>query len=148
MNAKLLRQGYELEADGVFCDLMSDSGFLKGVELVLRLLPLALLYGGIPCESYGFMSSGTHLRTASNPWGHTPFNFVWRGNVMASRFVLLALLGVVRNAVWMAEQPDRSHLIHLPPMRILFHQCLKPRLVKWSLPFFWAIKPQPFLTLF
>jgi len=133
---RLLRQAFELEADGVFCDMMSDVGFMKGVELVLRLVPLALLYGGVPCESYGFMSSGTHQRAACQPWGHTPYPFVWRGNVMATRFVLLAVLAIVRNCVWMAEQPDRSYLIHLPPMQLLFHRCLKPRMVKWRGPQF------------
>ena len=27
---RLLRQAFELEADGVFCDMMSDVGFMKG----------------------------------------------------------------------------------------------------------------------
>ena len=130
------RQGYELEADGVFCNMLSDVGFIKGAELVLRLLPLALLYGGVPCESFSFMSSATHQRAAVQPWGHLPFSFVWRGNVLATRFVLLAILGIVRNCIWMAEQPDRSHLVHLPPMQVLLHRFLKPRMVKWRGPQF------------
>eukprot|EP00435_Cladocopium_sp_Y103_P018677 s1067_g4.t1 len=121
----VFEQAYELEADGVFCDMMSDVGFIKGAELVLRMVPLALLYGGIPCESYGFMSSGTRRRAASQPWGHA-YCFVFRGNVIATRFVLLAMLAIVRNCLWMAEQPDRSFLIHLPPMQVLFHRTAGP----------------------
>ena len=134
IGATHLRQGLDICNDQCFGDLTSDCGFLKALELVLRLKPLGLLHGGIPCCSFGFMSSPTHARTALEPWGNLLFSFVFVGNVCATRFALLALLAVVRKCVWMLEQPGRSALVHLPPIQLLLRLELRPRLVKWSGP--------------
>jgi hypothetical protein len=93
--AALLRQGFDHLKDSVFQDLGSEMGLLKALSLVLRLSPLGLLFGGVPCESFGFMASPTHQRSALHPWG-APFPFVYLGNVLCTRFCLLALIAIIR----------------------------------------------------
>lgn len=127
------RQAFELSKDAVFGDLTSDLGFVNAIELTLRLVPLGLLFGGVPCESFGFMAAGTHGRSATSPWGN-PFPFCRIGNVCATRFAILVCLCIIRGCTWMLEQPGRTTLHHLPPIQILLHHCFKPRLVRWSGP--------------
>ena len=69
--AKRLRQGMDVESDPVSHNLLSEIGFLKGLELTLRLMAFALFFGGLPCKSYTFISSATHQRSAVQPNGKT-----------------------------------------------------------------------------
>lgn len=126
-----LRQGFDIERDPVFGDFTSDVGFMKATELVLRLVEYGLLFGGLPCASFGFLSSPTHLRSAMEPWGNLKFPFVWSGNIFASRFSLLVCLCLVRKCTWMLEQPGKTTLPLLPPIRLLLQPNLKPRLIRW-----------------
>ena len=126
-----LRQGFDIERDPVFGDFTSDVGFMKATELVLRLVEYGLLFGGLPCASFGFLSSPTHLRSAMEPWGNLKFPFVWSGNVFASRFSLLVCLCLVRKCTWMLEQPGKTTLPLLPPIQLLLQPNLKPRLIRW-----------------
>ena len=125
--------------DPVFGDFTTTVGFMKGVELTLRLVVNGLLFGGLPCQSMGFMSSPTHKRSPADPWGDLRHPFVWIGNVCATRFTLLVCLAIVRRGTWMLEQPGRTALPWLPPIRLLLQPKLRPRLVKWRGPqsFFW-----------
>ena len=113
-------------------DLLSDFGFLHAIELVLRLHVFGLLFGGVPCESYIFMSSGTHQRSAVDPGG-SPYPFVVEGSTMATRFVLLALLAIARGATWMLENPDRSALKVMPCIQLLMNPLLRPLKTGWCL---------------
>ena len=113
-------------------NMLSDLGFLHSICKVLRVKMFGLLFGGIPCESYGFMSSGTHRRTAAEPFG-TPYNFVVDGSTFASRFVVLAILAIARGVCWMVENPSRSMLPVMPCMQLLLAKVLHPLQVHWPL---------------
>ena len=104
---------------------------MKATELVLRLVEYGILFGGLPCASFGFLSSPTHMRSAMEPWGNLKFPFVWNGNVFATRFALLVCLCLVRKCTWMLEQPGKTTLPLLPPIRRLLQPTLKPRLIRW-----------------
>ena len=139
-----LRQGFDLSHDPVFGDFTSDVGFMKSIELVLRLTLDGLLYGGLPCASFGFLSSPTHERSAMEPWGNLKFPFVCVGNVCATRFAVLVCLAVVRGCSWMLEQPGKTALLFLPPIKLLLQPALRPRMVRWWMGMMggWSLKPQ------
>lgn len=113
-------------------NMLSDLGFLHSIAKLLRVKMFGLLYGGIPCESYSFMSSGTHRRTAAEPFGK-PYNFVVEGSTFATRFVFLAILAIARGVCWMIENPSRSMLPHMPCMQLLLTKYLRPLQVHWPL---------------
>lgn len=118
----------------MFQDFTQDSGYLVALALTLRLVPQALLFGGIPCQSFGYMSVGTHKRTGAAPWGESQHPFVWIGNVCATRFALLAILATVRNCKWVFEQPGGTTIHHLPPIRFLLDPIFTPRSTRWWAP--------------
>ena len=93
-----LRQGYDFKEDVTF-DLRSDTGFCKGLLLSLRLLAFGLCYGAVPCESFGWMSSGTHQRSSVCPYGNQTCAFVMEGSTFCTRFMIFALVSVIRGAV-------------------------------------------------
>ena len=134
--ATFLRQGFDHLKDSVFEDLGSEMGLLKALSLVLRLSPLGLLFGGVPCESFGFMASPTHQRSALDPWG-APFPFVYLGNVLCTRFCILALISMIRGCVWALENPLRTCIDTMPPIQLLLHRQLRPLLVKWFFTQIW-----------
>lgn len=126
-----MRQGYDVLNDPVFMDLTSDMGLIRLISLMLRLKPQGLFFGGVPCESFGWMACPTHNRGAVQPWGELKRPFVYRGNVLATRFCLLALLAVLRGCVWALENPERSMISNLPPIQFLLQCELHPLMVKW-----------------
>ena len=127
-------QGYDHIVDPVFQSLDSEFGLIKAISLVLRLGRLALLFAGVPCDSFVFISSASHGRSATCPYGLEQRPFVEMGNLLTERFALLALLAISRKVLWLAEQPGSSVLLHHPAMqKILLCSELKPRMVKWCL---------------
>lgn len=117
----------------MFQNLGTTLGLLKAIALMLRVCPEGLLYGGIPCCSFGFLSSPTHGRGALCPWGN-PFPFVYMGNILSTRFALLAVIGIIRGCVWACEQPEKTTITHLPPMELLMRSYLRPLMAKWFCP--------------
>ena len=126
-----LRQGYDVMTDPVYENLESDLGFLHSLSLVLRLAPFGLLYLGLPCGSFSFMSSATHRRTGAEPYGNVGVEFVNQGNLLCCRCCLLALIAIARSACWMLENPLRSAIPHMPPIQHLLHAKLKPLMIRW-----------------
>ena len=128
-----VRQGFQRDNDFVLNDLLRPSGFLVAAAGTLRLQEFGLLFAGVPCSSYIFISSSLHQRSPALPWGIENYQFVWEGNRLASRFLLLAAVAIVRLVKWGIENP-KSTLIHvLPPMRFFMAKpFLGCQLVTWS----------------
>ena len=96
----------------------------------MRLQIYGLLFGGVPCNSFAFMASATHARSYLDPWGRS-FSFVYEGNVVCTRFALLALVAICRKCFWMLENPLRTMLEHMPPILWLLQDYLNPLVVRW-----------------
>ena len=134
------RQGYDRGRDEVLEDLGNNQGFLRAVSLVLRLKPGGLLFAGLPCNSFAFMSKGSHKRSPSNPLGSN-YGFVVTGNMIAARSCILFLLALVRSTCWALENPARSTLPLFPYMQSmmglpLFRHCS----VFWWYPQLFLVK--------
>ncbi|CAE7785409.1 unnamed protein product, partial [Symbiodinium sp. CCMP2456] len=106
-------QGYDRGRDPVMEDLGNNQGFMRALALVLRLKPGGLLFAGLPCNSFAFMSKGSHKRTLDNPMGAN-HPFVITGNLLASRACLLFLVALIRSTCWALENPARSTVPMFP----------------------------------
>ena len=130
-----LRQGFDVDKDRVYMDLLEPFGVIKAISLVLRLQEQGLLFAGLPCCSFIFISAGTHKRTTGSPWGQERWKFVRDGNVLGSRFTLLACLAVARAAVWLVENPSSTVLFWLPPLKWLLQKGgMSNQAVRWQGP--------------
>lgn len=87
------------------------------VKTVLELKPNGLLYCGVPCASYSFMSSSRHKRTESNPLGDVNSHWVRDHNTLVCRVALLLVLALVRRVHFFIEHPWSSVLPLLPWFR-------------------------------
>ena len=124
-----------MEKDAVFQDLLRPAGFLKALGGVLRLKELGLLFGGVPCNSFCYLSSNTHGRTYSNPWGNEQYGFVHSGNILGSRFLILCCIAAVRMCRWVIENPQATIIFCLPPLKfVLWNRSLGGRVARWWMP--------------
>ena len=87
------------------------------VKSVLELKPNGLLYCGVPCASYSFMSSSRHKRTVMNPLGDVNSHWVRDHNTLVCRVALLVVLALVRRVHFFIEHPWSSVLPLLPWFR-------------------------------
>ena len=132
MTISHLRQGYDIDKDYIFQDLLRPAGFFRAVRDVLRLQKAGLLFAGLPCGSFVYLSQGTHRRHATR-WGEEKYQFVSQGNTLGSRFAFLAALATVREAYWAIENPLRTHLFWLPPLFWLLHLPIGAIAARWYL---------------
>ena len=133
-----LRQGYDYLNDSVLQDLTMSLGFVKALQLGMRLGQRGLMFVGLPCNSHTYMCYRQHQRSEGRPLGDETFPFVIKGNCIGYRAVLLILLGVVRGCLYFIENPSRSSCIHLPVIQHLlsasFKQLLGSSTIRWSGP--------------
>lgn len=61
--------------------MQQRSGFLKLLQLALRVRPDGLAAFGIPCGSYIFLNCPTHQRRADNPFGNEKLEYVSLANL-------------------------------------------------------------------
>ena len=94
-------------------DLASDRGFLFALALALStthaddcLAPL--FWSGIVCGSWIWVCRATSMRTRWRPHGNTQLKIVRKGNMMVARQMLLFLVGSLRGAIVILEQPANS----------------------------------------
>ena len=108
-----LRQGFDTCRDDVTNNILSDIGFCKALELCLRLLPFGLLFGALPCQSYGFMSSATHGRSGTNPHGHPQYPFCHWGHNLCGPFCHHGLGGAGEGfSLWSRESGSECVATH------------------------------------
>lgn len=100
-------------------DIESTLGLLLAIQYTLRLKPKGLLFLGVPCCSFSWVSSSRHRRTARLPFGDTQQSFVVQGNKVCARAVLVALLAMARGAFYFVENPMRSAITFYPYMKYL-----------------------------
>ena len=100
------------------------SGFFRAVKEVCLCKEGGLVWGGVPCSMQVFLSCPTHRRSPENQyWGDTQSPHVQRSNLLASRYVLLALIAHALRVFWCVEQPSTSLLPHYPRMKAALEVC-------------------------
>ena len=113
-----MRLTYDVEAKKSQ-NLMTTKGLLRALQRTLRLCEAGLLWCGVPCKSFSWMSSSKHGRTAETPFGRTMYDFVATGNTLTSRSIILCIIAMVRGCTWFIEQPGGSTMAHFPYLMFL-----------------------------
>jgi len=117
-----LRETYDVNNDSEQ-DLMSVHGIIAAVWMMLRVVPNGLLWGGVPCSSFIFISSSTCQRKKGDRTGNIGVTSVRVGNILCSRFCLLAMLATARSVFWLVEQPGTSCMTSYVRMAQLIRVC-------------------------
>ena len=99
--------------------LNSRLGLLLAIQQLMRVKPAGLLYSGLPCNSFVWISRAATGRSYESPKGNPYSNAACKGNTLCTRFVLLALLGLIRRVWWLVEQPGSSLAYLLPVVQWL-----------------------------
>jgi len=100
-------------------DMNKTPGILHALKLCLRLKVGGILWCGVPCSTWVFMSRGSTGRSAGAPLGRETSPAVVAANILASRVVVCILVAVARGAMWCVEQPSSSLLERHPRFRLL-----------------------------
>ena len=100
-------------------DLESTVGFFLAMQQTLRIKKKGLLFLGVPCSSFAWISSSKHKRKLETPHGDLGQKFVVAGNKLCTRAVLLVLLVIVRSEFYFIENPVRSAIEYYPYIRYL-----------------------------
>ena len=100
-------EGYDISTNPKE-DLSTTMGFILALRGVLRLKIGGLLWGGVPCSTWVYISRGTSGRSAAQPMGNTRMACVRAANLVTARFAALVLVAVARGAQWLVEQPGSS----------------------------------------
>ena len=120
-------------------DLNTSKGFLRAITYVLGMKPGGLLWAAPPCSSWVWLSRGSTGRSLENPMGQTSYGRVRAANEQGSRVLLLILLAVVlRNAVFIGEQPATTLLPHHQRWKTILEDKLQDSLIQflmWMQPF-------------
>lgn len=96
-------------------------GFLIALRGVLRVMPGGLLFSGLPCSSWVWISRGSTGRSQDNPRGTVENNCTKVGNTLAARTALLFLVATVRCVYCATEQPGSSVVIKYDPMEFVMN---------------------------
>lgn len=112
-------QWFDILGRGQSNDLLDPMGFMFALRETMRLSPGALLFAGVPCASWVWISCSTHLRHLSI-LGDERVDFVLKGNIIAARFALLCLVSIVLKAHHVVEQPSSSKLVFYPYMQFIW----------------------------
>lgn len=104
---------YEIKHDGVTQDFMSRTGYCLALAAVLRLRPGSLLWMGIVCSSWVWISRSSTGRDAACVLGNAS-QTVRTANTMVSRAVILIYVAAAKGIVVVLEQPSSS-LLYLHP---------------------------------
>ena len=109
-------QGFDLK-NGVAENILTKQGFLKALELTLRLAPTGMLWMAPVCSSWVFVNLVNTMRHA-NIWGNRSCQVVRDGNAMAIIASFLFLVSWARGAFAAMENPVNSFFFKFPPVAL------------------------------
>lgn len=118
-------------------NLESTVGFFCAMQQTLRIKKKGLLFLGVPCSSFAWISSAKHKRKLESPHGDLRQKFVVTGNKICTRAVLLVLLVIVRSGFYFIENPKGSAIVYYPYIRFLLQlqslnsHFLETRIARW-----------------
>ena len=90
------------------------NGFLKLLQMALRVRQDGLATFGIPCGSYVFLNLPTHQRTPECPFGDESKEYVALANQIGCRTALIIMVLICRAVYIFVEQPATSRLFISP----------------------------------
>ena len=95
---------------------MTVHGFVQCVQHTLRVEQFGLLFLGVPCNSFSWMSSSQHQRAEWNGFMGDYENYAWVDlmNAVAVRAAICIALGLSRKIYFMIENPRQSTLPDFP----------------------------------
>ena len=96
-------------------------GFLLYLQYILRCVPGALVFAGIPCSAHIWMSQGTTKKSRRRPLGDPDVKMARDGNALACRWALGIAVAVVRQVLWAGEQPSSSVLPFLDCVQFILN---------------------------
>ena len=117
----------------------------------MRCVPGSLIFAGVPCSSHIWISRGSTGKSRTEPlgdeflgWVYTCTNAAYMhaykyprsvpavklGNKIAARWGLGALIGIIRQCIWAAEQPSSSVL----PFMVFAQRLLNINLAGFGYP--------------
>ena len=110
-------------------NLATTEGFCRALLSLLRVVERGLVWGGVPCSSFCWISTGSHGRSSEEPLGRDTA-WVRLHNLIACRFMILCAVAASRHVHWGIENPRQSQLVHFPYLRwlvTLVHDIYKER---------------------
>lgn len=110
-------------------NLLGQFGFLLAANYIPHLRASGVLWVGIPCSSWVFMSMGSTKRHFLRPQGQSHLKCTREGNALARRLCYLLELASRKKCFWVVEQPTSSLLFRYRPMRALLrrHKAIQVR---------------------
>ena len=127
-----LRVTFDKDAKGALEDICTLQGFIRSLQLVLRVVKDGLLHAGQPCNSFSWMSSATHARGEENMFmGRDGSEWIKICNVIAVRCAICLMVAFSRKVLFTVENPRQSVLPSFPYFRFLID--LAERLDKHAL---------------
>lgn len=96
-------------------DILSVHGFFQCLQHTLRLEEFGLLFSGVPCNSFTWISSSQHQRAEWNDFmGDTSYEWVEMMNIVAVRTAICLAVALARKCYFMIENPRQSTLPNFP----------------------------------
>ena len=115
---------FELLDDILFCDLLTDVGFINAAVMVAKMKPCAIAIFAPVCSSWIFVSRHKTGRSTAYPLGIVQYGAVHQANIMVTRCVLLILLLVAKGGIFVLENPQPSSIFRRPAFQMM------PRLLR------------------
>lgn len=106
-------------------NILSLHGFFTCLQRVLRLEEHALLFLGVPCNSFTWISCSQHGRCEDNDFMGNRHDYDWveTMNIVATRAALCIALAIARRCYFMIENPKQSCLPSFPYFDYLLQIC-------------------------
>jgi hypothetical protein len=123
-------------------DFTTEYGFAIVLLLLLRVKPGGLLFAGIQCSSWVWMSRATSQRTPENIWGNEATKGVRNGNILNRHMAILGKVASRIGVTWLVEQPSSSKFFSTPDMLSCMETCDAKR-VHFNMSAFGHVMPKP-----
>lgn len=112
--AQLTCFSYDIKLQPLLHDMNSPSGWAFALSLILRTSPGGLIWFGIVCSSWVWMSRGSTGRDEINVLGSASSPAAVSGNLMVSRVMALYWVAIARGHMVVLEQPASSIMFRHP----------------------------------
>ena len=117
-------------------DMLSVIGIAIAIRIALSVIPGGVVWFGVPCSTFVWMSRGHTKRSRQNPLGDLARVDVRRANRIARIVVVICQVLAKRGVFSVMEQPAGSLLWRAPRMRLAARR-LRVQGQRWCRRFVW-----------